>query len=526
MRMRNRVVGAMGGLSAMACISGLLLASSPESIGTAVKEADLRAHEVYQKVVADTAGMVGNPDAQRLAQKHGLQVLNLTWEDTGRYKGSCVGPNISDMTIQVQQKDPKTGQYSLTCMPVIRFPNFEDKTADITTDQFFLLTGNEKGKDLQRMSLEDYLANIRKYLTKPDSWKGDRTFLHASRDEHVLVSAQACFLPIPMEGKAEFNPVLFNYQSVESDPAVLTILATREGTSVTVIDNKRDGFQTNGVWGQRLFFNHNGERASLTGQRLSDFQASQGDKTDEAKTVQAAGKQGLNMVLLIQVPLKQKNPMRFGDSTSNTIVLSEKCCQAPAAGRSSDVEAAVIGHGKVEGPFTEIAGLDIERDPKFPVRVTVQFYKATSNGVVSENDMTEIAEEINKVYSKGDFVGSLVTGGDTGRPTEYDGDKVQPPDWWEKFWQRHHANTGYSRQEVIEELRKLHGADWTPLTEKELADEAEQFSYSESREAVRAGVTVLNVWRHSSTASRILFVVLFLLPVAGYVIIRRRLRAA
>ena len=90
----------------------------------------------------------------------------------------------------------------------------------------------------------------------------------------MLVSAQACFLPVPNQGSAEFNPVLFNYQSAKDDPAVLTILASREGTSVTVIDNQRDGFQTRGVWGQRLFFNQNGERASFTGQRLSDFSAS------------------------------------------------------------------------------------------------------------------------------------------------------------------------------------------------------------------------------------------------------------
>ena len=64
--------------------------------------------------------------------------------------------------------------------------------------------------------------------------------------------------------------MLFNYQSVPGDPAVLTILATREGTSVTVIDNERDGFQAGQTWGQRLFFNQDGERASLTGTRLSD----------------------------------------------------------------------------------------------------------------------------------------------------------------------------------------------------------------------------------------------------------------
>jgi hypothetical protein len=516
MRIRsNLCVGAI----AVFGLAGLVLAGPAKSRES---EKDAESYEVYRKVVTDTAGMVGNADAQRLDAQHGLQVLNLTWEDTGRYKNSAVGPNISDMTIQVQQKDPKTGQYSLTCMPVVRFPNFEDKTADITTDQFFLLTGNEKGKDLKRVCLEEFLANIRKYLTKPDSWKGDRMFLHASRDEHVLVSAQACFLPVPKEGVAEFNPVLFNYQSVEGDPAVLTILATREGTSVTVIDNKRDGFQANGVWGQRLFFNHNGERASLTGRRLSDFQADIGEKPEDPKTPEAAGQTGLNMVLLIQVPLKQKNPMKFGGGVLFDSLTECAKCDAPS--RRSDVEAAVIGHGKVEGPFTEIAGLDIERDPKFPVRVTVQFYKATSNGVVSDKDMKEIAEEINKVYSKGDFVGSLVTQGETGRPTEYDGDKVQPPDWWEKFWERHHANTGYTRKEVIEELRKNHEPGWCPLTEKELADDAEPMAYPESRPVTRAGVTVLNLWRHSSTGEKVLAGAILLLPVAGFVMVRRTLR--
>ena len=100
----------------------------------------------------------------------------------------------------------------------------------------------------------------------------------AERDSHVLVSAQAAFLPVPQAGKAEFNPVIFNYQSYQGDPAVLTIVATREGTSATIIDNVRDGFQAGYSWGQRLFFNQDGERASFTGERLSDFNAS-GDAT-------------------------------------------------------------------------------------------------------------------------------------------------------------------------------------------------------------------------------------------------------
>ncbi len=426
-------------------------------------------YELYSTVIRRTVEMVRDSGAQALAGRLGLNILNITWEDTGRFYNSAVGPNISDMTIQVQQHNPRSGQYELHLMPVIRHPNFADLTADVPLDRFFLLVGNERGEDLERISLRQLLDNLRDYLSQPGSWTGERTSLLAARDSHVLVSAQACFLPIPRGGKAEFNPVLFNYQSYEGDPAVLTILATREGTSVTVIDNKRDGFEAGRTWGQRLFFNTNGDRASLTGQRLSDFQAA--GESGQGETTTAAGEAGLNMVMLIQVPLKQKNPQRFGmPMQAEGMVLA-----APAPTRSrSDVEAAVIGHGAVEGPFTEIDGLAIERDPDFPIRVTVQFYKATSNGVVSEGDLREIREQIDRVYSDGDYVGSLVLGGGSRRPTEYDGPKDEPPGWWNDFWRRHEANTGQSRQEALEMLRRLLGQDWQPSSEAELRRELDR----------------------------------------------------
>ena len=230
----------------------------------------------YSEVITKTTGMVRDRAVQRLAKKHGLHVLDVTWEDTARFDYSAVGPNISDMTIQVQHQIPGREDYELSCMPVIRYPNFSDISGDISPDEFFLLVGNEKGQPLEKITLRELLGNLRTYLHDPESWKGDRTSLLAEdRDSHVLVSAQACFLPIPKEGIAEFNPVLFNYQSRAGDPAVLTILATREGTSITVIDNVRDGFEAGSTWGQRLFFNQNGERASLTGQRKSDFLAEQ-----------------------------------------------------------------------------------------------------------------------------------------------------------------------------------------------------------------------------------------------------------
>jgi hypothetical protein len=375
----------------------------------------------YKGVVEKTAGMVGDPEARRLAQKHGLNVLNLTWEDTARFKNSSIGPNISDMTIQVQQLDPRNEAISLTSMPVIRFPNFSDVSADVPLDKFLVLVGNEKGERLRKITLREYLENFRDHLHDPKSWKGEKRSLLAGRDSHALVSAQACFLPIPKSGSAEFNPVLFNYQSYEGQPAVLAILATREGTSATIIDNARDAHRQGMLRGQRIFFNQNGQRAALTGKRRSDALVEETRKPIPTESgVGSADEAGANMVLLIQVPLKNRpRPMRaMGGMAGGALPAPAGAEMAVRSRPKSDVEDAVVGHGKVQGTFTEVAGLAIERDERYPVRATVQFYKATSNGAVSERDLELIARNIDRVYKDADYVGSLVVEGYTGRPTE------------------------------------------------------------------------------------------------------------
>ena len=67
-------------------------------------------------------------------------------------------------------------------MPVIRYPNFSDLTADISLDKFYLLVGNEDGRELQKVSLRDYLGDIRRYLSQPGSWTGRGNSLLAPRD--------------------------------------------------------------------------------------------------------------------------------------------------------------------------------------------------------------------------------------------------------------------------------------------------------------------------------------------------------
>ncbi|MGQ9896645.1 MAG: hypothetical protein ACUVR8_03655 [Acidobacteriota bacterium] len=228
-----------------------------------------------------------------------------------------------------------------------------------------------------------------------------------------------------------------------------------------MIDNQRDAFRSGSVWGQRLFFNANGQRASLTGERESNFVAKGGDKTSPtpAEPDRSRDDANLNMVLLIQVPLKQRLPL----SRSEGLTAAPKTYkpEESKALNISDIENAVIGHGDLEGPFTEIDNLPIERDERFPVRITVQFYKATSNGIATEADIAAIKANIEQIYARSEDVGSLVTGGDTGRVTEYEGvKKVQPTDWWEDFWEQYEASTGISRYEAIRRLRELLGTNF------------------------------------------------------------------
>ena len=147
--------------------------------------------------------------------------------------------------------------------------------------------------------------------------------------------------------------MLFNYQS--QDWAIrrcLTILATREGTSATIIDNTRDAHNCRRHARPADLFNQHGQRASLTGKRRSDAIADEGEGS--AKDGQPAS-----------VPPTKPAPTWCCSSRCRSRTpaapmrawreVSAACAPAPAgavmegAGRKakSDVEDAVVGHGKV-----------------------------------------------------------------------------------------------------------------------------------------------------------------------------------
>jgi hypothetical protein len=404
--------------AAFAC----LLAMTPAAVAAPAKERS------YRQVVMSVANMINDGRLHELVGARGLSLLNVMWEDTGRWVGSSVGPNISDVTIEVQMEDKK-GRLQTSLMPVIRYPNFSDLTGDVKMDKILIPVGNQK-KDgqLEVVTLRQLLDEPLKYMTLPHHGAIKGESLLAKRDSHVLVSAQAAFLPVPKDGKATFWPVIFNYQSSRRQPAVLTILVTRQGTSMTIIDNHRDSLGGNS-WGQRLFFNKAGMRTPLTAERLSDVMEKGVTMNGESAT--SLGDDA-NLLMIIQVPLRireVKRPLQLAPMSAPMDMMGSAGggsagpqAEASRGGRS-DMETAVLGHGPELGPFVELDGKRIVRDTRFPVRVTVQFYQATSSGRVTAKDIAALAKQIRKVYKQADYVGSLVVPSslDRERPTVWDG---------------------------------------------------------------------------------------------------------
>src|SRR4051812_39472570 len=100
----------------------------------------------------------------------------------------------------------------------------------------------------------------------------------------------------------------------------------------------------------------------------------------------------------------------------------------PGPVRQGDVERAVLGHGPRLGAYQEGYGTALVRDERFPIRITIQFYKSTSDGIASEADLDGIAKSITNAYEHADYVGSLVIPpGDAHRPTAW---QTMPREWF------------------------------------------------------------------------------------------------
>lgn len=372
------------------------------------------------------------------AKKYDLNIKSVTWEDTARFKNSSWGANISDMTLATADGN---------LMPVIRKPNFSDETSDLPIENFSLTVGNETGSNPSRVSLSDYLKNISSYTSS------NVKNMVVSRDTHILTSAQFCILPLSEEGECEFNVQLYNYQSSSTDPAVLVVVASSQGTSAQVVTGNTE----------KLYINLNGKAANYLAKRLKQ------DRKEKGKALEGAmdlDEQERNALFIYQIPLKQKPRLtrsynyQLECCSSNSFqsmapagcapksmqascedddceeecdyemdgclfgtnsVGYECCVKEKAPSRSAKVvgmDNAVLRAGATHSDFKGVGSFSLERDDRYPVRCTVQFYKVTDDSDIPEEAFQEMREKIDSIYSTGKATGSLVVSGETKRVTE------------------------------------------------------------------------------------------------------------
>merc|ERR1719376_839914 len=107
--------------------------------------------------------------------------------------------------------------------------------------------------------------------------------------------------------------------------------------------------------------------------------------------------------------------------------------------------------------FDELRGLmdtvndyKLQRDEQYPVRVTLQYYKATDNGAVNKEIMDDIVKQLEASQKQADFMGSLVTEYDPKRPTE----------WIDKPQDELKVDDGDEYGQIRAALEKHCGTDW------------------------------------------------------------------
>lgn len=356
--------------------------------------------------------LASNSGVKNKLANYGLNVSSVAWEDTSRYVNSCVGSNISDVTLKVNKSR----------MPIIRSNNFTDVTVDIPASKLpKLVVGNHDGTQLKTVTLEEYLKDFHFYCGE---FTCDRYNLFADRDQYVLTSSQACVLPLN-SGEVEFAVDLYNYQS-HSEPAVLVIVSTAYGTSAQVVC----GGNT------ELYFNDNSISRMFKAERIEDFRKSQGRSTSGPMTTE---EKALNGIYIYQVPLVYKQErLNYGylcsqnllicdslecDSLEECATFSDDTCNffESSARNSRGMSRAILSLGQEKGPYKGIKKTDgdlykLERDQTKPIRLTVQFYMCTDTINLSDSNVEEISNQIRRIYDQGLNEGSLVVDSVTTKP--------------------------------------------------------------------------------------------------------------
>lgn len=332
------------------------------------------------------ANLVNNTNTTSLLNSNGLVANLVAWEDTARSKDSCWGPNISDMTLTVGQ----------TRMPIIRKPNHADVTSDTPIEAFSLFDGER-------------VVSLKEYLQKIPNKSSFLNLLH-DRDSVILTSSQCCVLPVHSDANTEFAVQLYNYQSSLDNPAVMTVLVSRDGVSTQVVTKSNE----------KLYFNDHGKSRSFYVNRLEKARTLAGHSKARVDSFQEMSQEEQmdNTLMVFQIPLKQKPrmstrggsvPYSYGIMLDGFKQPANECCRSSAPRQTKGMDMGQLGLGSTNGVFPALDGTFYERDDRFPIRCTIQYYRVTDQDYITEKDVLDIASQLSKPF-KGRVSGSLVCG--------------------------------------------------------------------------------------------------------------------
>jgi hypothetical protein len=263
-------------------------------------------------------------------------------------------------------------------MPVIRFPNFSDRTGDVPRRQV-LRAHRQRARRQARSAVRAHrrAQGLRKSFASrcPKSILGSGNLL-APRDTHFLVSAQAVFLPIPKRAR--------RVQPGALQLPVLPRLARGAHHPGHAPGHEHEGDREHGPRtrprgrrGQELYFNNGRPARGVHGERKSDVEAriaSQGGpKTADDRSALAEGRrravphpgaaQAQAPRLLEPGGALPTAPVGPGRARPHE---GRGGGRWRARASKSDVEQAVLGHGPNLGPFDEGSGLRSSATPSSP----------------------------------------------------------------------------------------------------------------------------------------------------------------
>jgi len=162
-----------------------------------------------------------NSSVKSELDKNKMSILYVSWSDVARSKGSCVGPNITDMqffAIPPLALRPAAPRYldldeGLFCsFPAVRSPNFTDEVDIRTASNYTFKVRNIEGQ-INEVSMEYFLKHIGRYITdlEPEANWGDEIDV---KEGNMQVSSQFSVLPLleSADYKVELGISAFGYQ--------------------------------------------------------------------------------------------------------------------------------------------------------------------------------------------------------------------------------------------------------------------------------------------------------------------------